>query len=108
MKALAMAKAARLGAHAREKQGDLVGHVAALGFGYSERSGMKLPTVAGIEPAALYGAVGALVVPRFVGGKAGATIEAVGNTLLDIALYKFGAGQPLLSGEDDGFGGFQW
>jgi hypothetical protein len=55
---------------------------------FAEAKKVELPTVAKIDPALLYGGIGALVLPRFVGGKNGARLQAVGDGLLAVAAHR--------------------
>jgi hypothetical protein len=55
--------------------------------------GDKLPTVMGLDPAVLYGAIGYFFGRKFAGGKAGRMVEAAGQGLL-----AYGAGRSTYRG----------
>lgn len=84
---------------ASERQGMLVSAVAAGLVGYAERKQMALPTIAGIDPALLYGGIGAFAAGTLVRGSAGRMLGQAADGALAVAAYKLGAGQPVLSGE---------
>jgi len=109
--ARARSRASRL---AREKQGVIIAGVGAAAIGFAEKKGYRLPTLGGIEPTLLYGLMIAFVGPMVVKGNAGEALSDIGEGLLAVAAYKFGTGQPVLSGDDiddgspDSMSGDQW
>jgi len=110
-KAMARVAASKASAAARNsatraaRNGTMLGGIAAGLFGYAEKSGTALPTVAGINPSLLYGGLLGVVIPMFIKGSTGRIAEQVGSGLLDVAAYKLGAGMPVLSGEYDDVAG---
>jgi hypothetical protein len=54
-------------------------------FALAERKGVNIPSVGGLDPAILPGALLALVAPRYVGGKNGQRLQAAGDGVLALA-----------------------
>jgi hypothetical protein len=75
----------RAGKHVARHDDMLIGVAAAAGLGLLEKKGKKLPTVANIDPALLYGAVAYLGGRKLLGGRNGARLEAAGEALLAVA-----------------------
>ena len=55
---------------------------------FAEKRNVKLPTVANIDPALVYGAIGALILPKYIGGQNGARVQAAGDGLLAVAAHR--------------------
>lgn len=87
---------ARMHQHTRTNQ--LIAGGAAVGLGLAERSGRQLPSVAGIQPGLLYGAVGMLAA-SFVPGKTGELVSAAAFGALLVGGYKVAAGAPIMGEE---------
>ena len=97
--------ARRAGAIVSTKQGQLIGKATALGFGYAQKEGMTAQlAVGGVNPAVVAGLALGVIAPMVLKGKLGRNLEFAGNTLLDIALFKFASGEPLMAGEGFGWG----
>lgn len=61
---------------------------AAAALAAAEKKGVQIPTVAGVDPALLGGAVCALLLPRYVGGKNAKRVQAIGDGLLAVAAHR--------------------
>jgi hypothetical protein len=57
----------------------------AAGFAMLEKKGVRMPTVGGIDPAILIGAACVLAGPRYIGGKNGQRVQAIGDGVLSLA-----------------------
>jgi hypothetical protein len=62
---------------------------AAYALGYAKKNGMKLPTIGGIEPAILYGAILAYAGPKVAKGRNGQLVQAAGAGLLTVGAYQY-------------------
>lgn len=75
---------------AQKQQHTIVALALAFGVGYAKSEGFKLPTVAGLHPAALYG-VGALLAAYFIkDAQAKKILEASADGLLSVGAYVAG------------------
>lgn len=83
--------------------GALIGAATGVVIGKLEQKGKMLPRVFGVEPTAAYGMALAFI-PTALGmrGKLVQAAAEVGSAALGIAGYKFGLGQAVIAGEDDG------
>lgn len=86
---------------ASERIGIIVAAGAGAAIGLAEKKGTALPTVGGIQPTILYGAILAFVVPEMTKGKLGRMSAEAGAGLLTLGAYKLATGAPLRVGEDD-------
>lgn len=86
----------------KERLGVLIGAGTAFLVGHYEKDGKKLPTLAGVEPTALCGAVLAFGPSLFgIRGKFANMAAESGASMLGLAAYKAGLGQPIIAGEDE-------
>lgn len=93
----------------RKQQHTIVALLLSFGIGFAKTQGVKLPTVVGIHPAALYGSL-ALMGAYFLKDKGSKRIaEAAADGMLSVAAYVAGSkGIPkvfggYVGGEDDDF-----
>lgn len=87
---------------AQQRVGAVVGAATGYGLGYLEKKGHKLPTVGGVDPTLMAGLV-LTFGPTLLGAgrsKLGQVAAEAGASALGIAAYRFGLGQPMISGED--------
>ena len=119
--ALARAKSAatavrRRVTNAKREQKEMLATLAGpAALGWATARGVNLPTVAGIRPDALYGAVFGLGLPMFIKGNTGRMLSAAGVGMLACAARDLASGQPLrvsgdweVSGDYIGQGGEQY
>lgn len=67
----------------------LISVASAAAMGWAKKNKVALPTVAGIEPALLYGGVLAYFGPKIAKGKQGQMVQAVGSGLLTLGAYNY-------------------
>lgn len=87
---------------AARRAGTLVGVASAGAVGYLERTGKLPPKFTSVAALGVAGGVLAFVMPEtgMGKGKLGGMMAEAGASLLGVAAYKLGAGQPII-GEDD-------
>jgi len=96
------AKRARGRSGASDKERTLLTVAGSVALALAAKKGINLPTVANIDPGILYGAAFSLVLPRYVGGKNGSRMQAVGDGMLAAAAARsFERGSVKVAGEDD-------
>lgn len=87
------ARTKRLQAKARESNGNtqedaLIAVGVAVALAAAEKEGKELPTVANLDPALIYGVLGAVIAPNFIKGPWSQRIESAGVGLLTVAAHR--------------------
>lgn len=96
----ALSKRAR--ASASNNEDLIVGVATAAAFSMAEKKGVRMPTVAGLDPALLYGMGLYVFAKKIAKGKNGDRVEAIGESLLTLAASRaVQRGGVKVAGEDD-------
>lgn len=87
--------------HAAKRENGLIGIGTGLALGLLNKSGKKLPTIAGLNPNLLYGAGLFLLGPELMKGKNGERLGAIGTGFLTVAASEIPTKGIKVSGDSD-------